>query len=77
MYNGYENYATWNVCLWIANDEGLYHIAQNCDNYSMFKEQMKELNSTETPDSVAWNDSGINLEQVAEFWGENFSKILD
>lgn len=22
-YNGYKNYETWNVCLWIDNDQGL------------------------------------------------------
>ena len=26
-YNGYENYETWNVCLWLANDEPMYRAA--------------------------------------------------
>lgn len=25
MYQGYENYATWAVNLWLSNDEGDYH----------------------------------------------------
>lgn len=28
-YNGYTNWATWNVCLWIGNDEGLYYTARD------------------------------------------------
>jgi len=24
-YNGWKNYPTWAVNLWLANDEGLYH----------------------------------------------------
>ena len=24
-YNGYSNYETWNVCLWLDNDPGTYH----------------------------------------------------
>ncbi len=27
-YNGYTNWATWNVALWFGNDEGLYHTLQ-------------------------------------------------
>ena len=66
MYNGYENYETWNVCLWISNDEGLYNVSMSCANYYEFMEVMRELDSVETPDGVAWNDSGIDMQDVDE-----------
>jgi hypothetical protein len=65
-YNGYKNYATWNVALWISNDEGLYNIASDCANYNEFIDTMRELGSLETPDNVAWNDTGIDRYEVDE-----------
>jgi hypothetical protein len=63
-YNGWANYATWNVALWIGNDEGLYSIARGCRTYKDFVEQMRELDSTETPDQVAWNDRSLDTEEL-------------
>lgn len=65
-YNGYKNYETWNVVLWIKNDEGLYNLSQTCTNYNEFIESMRELGSIETPDNVAWNDTGIDRYEVDE-----------
>ena len=78
-YNGYANYETWNVILWISNDEGLNEFAAVCQNYNDFKARLREMDinsaiAYETPDGVAWNDSAVNLHEVAEFWSENFSK---
>ena len=78
-YNGYANYQTWNVCLWISNDEGLNEFASSCKNYDEFKQTLRKIDpdssiAYETPDSVAWNDSGVNLAEMQEYWEENFSK---
>lgn len=35
-YNGWKNYETWNVALWINNDEGLYNIAKDCQDFRQF-----------------------------------------
>ena len=61
MYYGWKNWETWNVALWMENDEGLYRLAIECKNYSEFQERARELGFIETPDSVAWNDSGLDV----------------
>jgi len=65
-YNGWKNHATWNVALWIGNDEGLYNLAKECENYFDFRNLLRELESVETPDKVAWNDSGLDIERLDE-----------
>jgi len=58
-YNGYKNYETWNVVLWISNDEGFYNIAKDCVDYEDFRNTMLEFDSLNTPDNVAWFDSKL------------------
>tara|TARA_X000001036_G_scaffold107901_1_gene101044 strand:+ start:707 stop:925 length:219 start_codon:yes stop_codon:yes gene_type:complete len=65
-YNGWKNRATWNVALWIGNDEGMYEFAKECGTYANFVEQMREVGMTETPDRVAYNDSGLDVERLDE-----------
>lgn len=78
-YNGYANYQTWNVCLWISNDEGLNKFASTCEDYTDFRTKLHEgadaAIAFETPDCVAWNDSGIDMQEMRTFWEENFSRV--
>jgi hypothetical protein len=78
-YNGWANYQTWNVVLWISNDENLYSLARQCISYDHFKILLREIFTSslafETPDGVAWNDSGVNLPELQDFWSESFSKV--
>ena len=69
-YNGYKNYETWNVVLWISNDEGLYEMAKAAGSFETFREELREFGNVETPDRVAWSDSGIDTDVVNETIGE-------
>jgi hypothetical protein len=63
-YNGWENYETWNVALWINNDEGLYTLAQEVGNYVDFVEVLKDCGTYSTPDGVKFNDPKVNVIQI-------------
>ncbi len=59
-YNGWTNYETWNVALWIGNDEGLYNIARRCVDYKQFVAEISEF-MTQTPDGVRFDDPSVNV----------------
>ena len=63
-YNGWANYETWNVALWIANDEGLYHLAQEVGNYVDFVDVLSDCGSDATPDGVRYDDPAVNVAQI-------------
>jgi hypothetical protein len=70
-YNGWKNYETWNVALWINNDEGLYDLAETVagmeGDYNTFAQLMvNEFESNSTPDGVSWEDSSLDYEALTE-----------
>jgi hypothetical protein len=70
-YNGWANHATWNVALWINNDEGIYNFAKGCPDYYVFKESMREMSGDsaigyQTPDGVSWSDSALDTHRLDE-----------
>lgn len=71
-YNGWKNRQTWNVALWLGNDEGLYRMAREYaqEGYEALAENLRELGSTETPDGVAYNDSGLDVKALDELLKE-------
>ena len=72
-YNGHTNYETWNVSLWIQNEEMLYHTAceyaQRGDTYGEFVSYLNDCNITQTPDGVSYTDTeldGISLNEMMQ-----------
>lgn len=68
-YNGWKNYETWNVNLWLNNDEGLYNLVINYGKeltYRQFAEQFLTGFSDKTPDGVLWLDDSLDYEALDE-----------
>lgn len=72
-YNGAENWQTWNVGLWLGNDEGLYHAIVDAGrrvsefDASGAEELTRELMPDGTPDmDGAGEYAGVDWADVAE-----------
>ena len=61
-YNGWNNYETWNVALWINNTENLYHIAMEAGDYETFLELVGK--NAQTGDGVKFNSPKVNAVQL-------------
>jgi hypothetical protein len=76
-YNGWPNYETWNVMLWMDNDEGMYRY------YRLRVDQMRVLGANakeiclevmpegKTPDGVNLHSSKIRWGAIARAMREN------
>jgi hypothetical protein len=68
-YNGWKNHATWNVALWLMNDEFLYNMVMSLDKevtYRDFATNYLVYTSAGTPDGVAWLDESLDYEALDE-----------
>ena len=65
-YNGWTNYETWNVVLWIQNDEELYNLVNKFEIacYEDLLDVLYDCGSKETPDGVKWTDPKINRAEI-------------
>ena len=66
--NGWKDYETWNVSLWIQNDETLYNLALASAGFQAFMNQLSKWGCTETSDGVKWSDA--NYSEVQSMFNE-------
>ena len=78
-YNGWANFETWNVALYIQNDYALYCLARDWVEdrfesgyddapYSVFRHTLKYASAlpTKTPDGVRWDDPTLDTNELDE-----------
>ena len=79
-YNGWANYETWNVALYINNEYEMYMTALDwvkhqlwynaSVDYDIFRHTMTELFGSQTPDGVRWDDDTLDYAELTEMLAE-------
>ena len=65
-FNGWANWATWNVALWIQNSEATYKVAQRYDSYDRLIPRLEMMWGQMTPDGARWMDGTIDTAALDE-----------
>ena len=64
-FNGWSDWTTWNVALWINNEESIYNIAKDCNDYIDFLFEMQAMcGFYSTPDGADYGEA--NLDEMNE-----------
>ena len=61
-YNGWTNYETWNVALWLDNDYESYNIARLCKSFKQYRACVPPING----DGVSLYDKKLNIKELDE-----------
>ena len=69
-YNGWKNRETWNVALWLGNDESLYRTARGFKHYNQLADYLVDAGITATPDGVSFTDDALDLDALDEMLQE-------
>ena len=67
-YNGWTNWETWNVHMWIGNDETFNRLmTQGAKNdWEIFKALAMQFGITKTPDGVSFEDPKVNQGEISK-----------
>ena len=64
-YNGWTDWTTWNCALWINNEQSIYNVAAECNDYLDFLWEMQAMcGFYSTPDGADYGEA--NLEEMNE-----------
>ena len=65
-YNGWTNWETWNVHMWIGNDETFNRLMTQGakGNWEQFKALAMQFGITKTPDGVRFEDPEVNQTEL-------------
>ena len=74
-FNGWANWETWNVSLWVQNEYGLYRIARRFMRTYTGSNAWRDLIADGdlpmvTPDGAAMDDPALDLEELDEMLAE-------
>jgi len=72
-YNGWANHATWNVALWISNEEMIYRHAKENKNLGYrkwAKRFIDEFGEYITGDGIAWLSDDVDTDEMDEMLEE-------
>ena len=71
-YNGWKNWATWNVALWLGNDESLYKMARRFVNYKDLAQALVNCDTLATPDGASYTDPELDTYALDEWLMDEF-----
>ena len=70
-YNGWANWETWNVVVWLQNDQRLNDIMKMFSNYDdLINYLIHELGEPANPDGVLWDLPCINRREITRMMNE-------
>ena len=60
-YNGWADWTTWNCALWINNEQSIYNVASECEDYMEFLWEMQAMcGFYSTPDGADYGEANYD-----------------